>query len=115
MRQKSSIRSFTNTALRKLSIGPTRWLVLLIELGAASVLVSYDCDVSRGGNFQFAFMLFFLLLLSFIRLTLFRCSAMKLKNSPVLFSLMKTRKRQDKSKVGKGKKNTNGIKNEAHE
>lgn len=50
--KKSFIRSFTHTFKEKLSIGPSKRLVLLIVYVATSVLVSYDCDVSRGEIFS---------------------------------------------------------------
>lgn len=94
MRQKTFVRSFTYTALQKLSIGPARWLVLLIELGAVAVLVLIRLWRQSRGKFLFAFLLFLLLLLSF-DWRCFHCSAVKAENfHHQLFSLMKTRKRR---------------------
>lgn len=81
MRQKNIQRSFTNTAKQKLSIGPTSWLGLLIEVVAVSVLVIHDCDVSQRGKSS----------LPALAIVVTRNEA---ENLPRAFSLMKIGKRQ---------------------
>lgn len=94
--KKTFVRSSTNTAERKLSIGPTPWLVLLIEIGAGVVLVVETIVTSVGRKFAVRFAAVFLAI-TLTRLTLFSLfSAVKLKNLAALFSLMKNRKRRDK-------------------
>lgn len=48
-KQKSFVRSSTNTSWRKLSIGPTRWLVLLIGVGLRVCRWSVHTTVTSAG------------------------------------------------------------------
>lgn len=110
--KKSSVRSFTNTATPKLFIGPTRWLVLLIELGTVRVLVLATTVTSVGRAKAPSPLVVVATLASDWRcFSLFGRRSWKFHQR---FSLMKNRKRRRRGGM-KQVESDSGIINEAHE
>lgn len=89
-------RSFTHTALRKLSIGPTRWLfrklVLLIAFGAASVLALLTTVTSARDGVKVRFFAALVLVIT-LDVVFSVLLGSKAENFSSAFSLMKNRAR----------------------